>query len=209
MSRSGLRSAALTALLFSLQLFATQAMAVPFLVSVDTSVLNGTTGFLDLQLNPADSATPAALASVMGFGGNLGLLAGPAPEGDVTGTLPGALQLRNSTVFNSYFQAVQFGDLFSFIVDFTGDFLTSTAASGSSFSVSLFDDGLLPQLTNDVSGSLLRFELLAGNVTFQAFAANGRVAATVAPVALPGSASLFAAGMMLLLGSLLRRRYHG
>lgn len=206
MTRFGPRGVMFAGLLLCLQLLSGQALAVPFLISVDTSPLQGTSGFLDLQLNPADAATPGATSVISAFAGNLGLVGGAAPEGDVTGTLPGTLQLRNTTVFNSYFQAVQFGDLFQFVVDFTGDFITQASLSGSSFSVSLFSDALSPLLTNDVSGSLLRFELLAGNVTFQAFQVNGRAAANVTPIALPATSTLFAAGMLLMLSQVLRRR---
>ena len=204
MSRQGLRAWAFASLLLCLS--AGQASAVPFLVTVDTSSLQGSSGFLDLQFNPADVATPGALANVTAFAGNLGLVGAPLPEGDITGTLPGPVQLANTTAFNSYFQAVQFGTLFRFVVDFTGDFLTQPASLGTSFAVALLNDALVPLLTNDVSGSLLRFELQAGQVTFQAFQANGRVAATVSPVSLPGTAVLFVSGVLLLLGQALRQR---
>ena len=204
MSRQGMRGLALASLL--LCLIAGRAQAVPFLVSVDTSLLQGSTGFLDLQFNPADVGTPGALASISGFAGSLGLVGAPMPDGAVTGALPGTVQLANATAFNSYFQAVQFGALFRFVVDFTGDFLTQPSALGTSFSLALLNDALAPLLTNDVSGSLLRFELQAGQVTFQAFQANGRVAATVTPVPLPGTAVLFVAGALLLFGQALRRQ---
>ena len=205
MSRLGLRGVALASLL--LCLFVGHAHAVPFLISVDTGPLQGSSGFLDLQFNPADAASPGALASVAGFAGNLGLVDAPLPDGDVIGTLPGPVQLRNSTVFNSYFQAVQFGSLFSFVVDFTGDFLTQPSLFGTSFSVGLLDAAFQPLLTNDVSGGLLRFELLAGKVTFEALAVNGRAAATVTLISLPATNALFAVGLLLLLGgTLLRQR---
>ena len=206
MSRLGLRAFALASLVLCLQLFSARASAVPFLISVDTSPLQGSSGFLDLQFNPADVGTPGALATLSAFAGNLGLVGAPTLDGAASGTLPGALLLGNTAPFNAYFQAVQFGSLFSFVVDFTGDFLTQSSLLGTSFSVGLLNDGLAPLLTNDVSGSLLRFELQAGNVTFQAFQANGRVAASVTPVSLPASSTLFAIGMLLLLAGVLQRR---
>lgn len=188
-------------------LLAGQASAVPFLISVDTTPLQGASGFLDLQFNPADAGSPAAVASVSAFAGNLGLVGAPQPEGNVGGVLPGAVQLGNSTAFNSYFQAVQFGTLLRFIVDFTGDFMTQPSLFGTSFSVGLFNDALQPLLTNDVSGSLLRFELLAGRVTFEAFEVNGRASATVTPIPLPATGGLFALGaLLLLLGRMGMRR---
>jgi hypothetical protein len=205
MSPLGLRGLALTALL--LCLLAGRAGAVPFLITVDTGQLGGSSGFLDLQFNPADVASAGALASVSAFAGNLGLVGAPLSEGAVNGTLPGPVQLGNSTVFNSYFQAVQFGSLFRFVVDFTGDFLTQPSLFGTSFSVALLNDAFQPLLTEDASGSLLRFELLAGQVTFDAFQVNGRAAATVTPISLPATSALFVAGLLSLLGgTLLRRR---
>jgi hypothetical protein len=204
MSRQGLRDLALASLL--LCLIAGRAQALPFLVSVDTSLLQGSSGFLDLQFNPADVGAPGALASITGFAGELGLVGPAMPDGAVIGTLPGPVQLANAAAFNSYFQAVQFGALFRFVVDFTGDFLTQHSSLGTSFSLALLNDALAPLLTNDVSGSLLRFELQAGQVTFQAFQANGRIAATVTPVSLPGTAVLFVAGALLLFGQALRRQ---
>jgi len=206
MSRLGLRGVALASLVLCLQLFSARAGAVPFLISVDTSPLQGLSGFLDLQFNPADVGTPGALANISAFAGNLGLVGTPIVDGDVSGMLPGAVQLGNTGVFNAYFQAVQFGSLVRFVVDFTGDFLTQPSLLGTSFSVGLLNDGFMPLLTNDASGSLLRFELQAGNVTFQAFQANGRVAATVTPVPLPATSALFAAGLLLLFGQALLRR---
>jgi hypothetical protein len=205
MSRLGLRGVALASLVLCLQLFSARAGAVPFLISVDTSPLQGFSGFLDLQFNPADVGTPGALASISAFAGNLGLVDAPTLDGDASGTLPGALQLGNTAAFNGYFQAVRFGSLFRFVVDFTGDFLTQPSLLGTSFSLGLLNDAFNPLLTNDASGSLLRFELQGGNVTFQAFQANGRVAASVTPVSLPATSALFAAGMLLLLGQVLVR----
>jgi hypothetical protein len=204
MSRLGLCGLTLASLF--LCLFAGRAVAVPFLITVDTGALQGSSGFIDLQFNPADAASPGALASIAGVAGHLDLVAAPLLEGNVAGTLPGPVQLSNSTVFNSYFQAARFGSMFRFVVDFSGDFLLQPSLFGTSFSVGLLNDALQPLLTNDVSGTLLRFELLAGNVSFEAFAVNGRAAATVTPVALPATGALFALGALLLLGGTLRRR---
>ena len=205
MSRMSPRTLALAALLLCLPMLCGRALAIPFLVSVDTGSLQGTSGFLDLQFNPADAATPAALASVTGFGGNLNLIGMPLLDGDVSGTLQGGLQLRNTTAFNSYFQAVQFGDLLRFVVDFSGAFSSLPSSLGTSFALSLLDAAQQPLLTNDISGSLLRFELLAGDVTFQAFQVNGRAAATVTQVTAPGTGTLLLTGMLLLIAPGLRR----
>jgi hypothetical protein len=179
------------------------AMAVPFRVDLNTSPLAGSSGFVDLQLNPADGLAPSATATVTGAAGDLVLQGAPLIDGAVQGALPGTVTLANGTAFNDYFQTAVFGNSFSFLVDFAGDFLSSLSASGSSFALSLYDDdGVSPLLTTDPSGALLRFDLSAAGITFQTFAdAQGRTAATVTPQAaapVPAPTPLLLMGVGLL-----------
>jgi len=62
--------------------------AVVYGVTVDTSSVSGTSGFLEMQFNPGGSSL-AATATVSGFNAGSGVLI-PAPDvlGNVTGTLP-------------------------------------------------------------------------------------------------------------------------
>jgi hypothetical protein len=61
---------------------------ITYLVTVDTSSVNGNSGFLDFQFNsdPTSQAASAAISSFNAVGGTLG--AGPLP-GPLTFTIPG------------------------------------------------------------------------------------------------------------------------
>jgi len=99
-----------------------QAHAVPitFSVTVNSSTIAGTNGFLNLQLNPADSSAEALTATIMNFvqtGGSLAMTS--MNSGAVVGTLPGTVVFTNSTAFNDMFQGDEFGSVFSFNVMFS------------------------------------------------------------------------------------------
>lgn len=186
-------------LLICVGLCSASALAETYRVVVDTNALNGTNGFLDFQLNPANLSAPSGAAQITDFIGSVSLLSAPLIEGNVAGLLPGAITLANSTPFNDYFQSVQFGNSFSFTLDFSGDFLSLPSLSGTSFALSLYGaDAVTPLLTTDVSGSVLRFELAASNATFETFPATigGAPIVQVAPVPLPAAAWLLLSGVI-------------
>ncbi|MDY6944682.1 MAG: NF038129 family PEP-CTERM protein [Pseudomonadota bacterium] len=180
------------------------ALAQVFEVTVDTSALAGTTGYVDFQLNPADVSAPQAGASILDWAGNITLLGAPMVEGNVTGTLPGTLQLANSTAFNDYFHAVEFGDAIRFVVEFTGNSPFPVASVGTSFALALYDaDAVSPLLSDDISGSLVRFELALGELSYETFSPVAQVSA----VPLPAAAWLLLTGLTGLIG-VSRRRLH-
>jgi pimeloyl-ACP methyl ester carboxylesterase len=125
---------------------------------INTSSLDGTAGFLDIQFNPGPSAD-AAEASVFAFSTDGTLYSSPLAgnSGDATGTLPGDLTLQNDTVFNDVFTGIDFGTIIQFDVTFSGIAVTNPSAtgSGSTFSVGLYDSTASnPLLTSDPSGAL-------------------------------------------------------
>jgi hypothetical protein len=174
------------------------AQAAMYQVSVDTSSLAGSNGYLDLQLNPADVSAPTATAAISNLQGSLTLLAAADVAGGAGGALPGVVSLNNSSAFNDYFQSVQFGNVFSVILDINGDFLTQPSLLGTSFALSLYAaDGINPLLSTDASGALVIFALANQAITFQTFAdTNGTHAAQVAPVPLPAGVWLLLSGLL-------------
>lgn len=182
-------------------LFASVASAQSYLITVDTGELAGTDGYVNFQFNPADLTAPAADASILQWIGSTTLLDAPLIEGNVTGSLPGTVTMNNGTAFNDYFHATRFGDAFSFIVQFSGD--VSPVTLGTSFALALYAaDGATPLLTDDLSGSLVRFELGAPGVTYLAYSS----AVQVTPVPLPAAAWLLLSGIVTLAGAARSRR---
>lgn len=177
------------------------ALAQVFQVTVDTRSIAGTTGYVDFQLNPADLSAPEVGASILDWAGSITLLGAPIVEGSVTGSLPETVQLGNSTAFNDYFHEVEFGDTISFLVEFTGN-SPLPASLGTSFALALYGaDAVSPLLSDDISGSLIRFELASGDPSYQAFTSL----AQVTPVPLPAAAWLLLSGLTGLI-SVSRRR---
>lgn len=192
MKPSRISQALINGLLWVAALCAAPAFAQSYQVTIDTSAIAGETGYVDFQFNRADLFAPEAGASVLSWTGNISLLGAPIVEGSVTGALPGTLTLGNDTAFNDYFQAVEFGDMFSVIVQFSGD-APPASLIGTSFALSLYAaDAATPLLSDDVSGSIVRFELLGGDTTVETFSSF----AQVTPVPLPAAAWLLLSGVV-------------
>jgi len=100
------------------------ASSVQYLVTVNTSPVNTTSGFLDFQFNPGDASSQSATAQIMNFnsgGGTLVFnLGSPQASLSVSGTLPDTVTLVNGTPVNDYFQEFTYGDFFSFVLSLTG-----------------------------------------------------------------------------------------
>lgn len=185
---------------------AVRAGPITYHVSVDTSSINGQSGFLDLQFNPGGNTAKLATATVTNFtpAGNLQPLDPNNVQGDVTGSLPGPLALTNDT-FNDYFQGFTFGTSIAFDLTLSGPALDSPGGNfGSSFALSLYDStGTLPLLTNAVNGSVLTTNLNANGTTTAIPSPNAGggppvAAATPATSAVPEPSSL----LLLSMGSL-------
>jgi hypothetical protein len=184
----------------TLQPFATASAATVYQVSVDTSSLYGTTGYLDLQFNPGDVTSPSATATLRGFSGDVTLDSGAVVDGSASGALPGTLSFGNDTPFNAALQPVTFSNVFGFTISFSGAYETAVSGSGTRFSLALLDPAYDPLATVDPVGTILQFELMPGGAvaatTFNAdaFGAESIVTLTAVPVpaALPLLASAFA-----------------
>lgn len=191
-------------LLICAGLCSSTTLAQSYLITVDTSAIAGTSGYVNFQFNPADLMAPEAGASILQWAGSITLLDAPMIEGNVTGALPGMISLNNGTAFNDYFQAAQFGDAFSFVLQLAGNVFLPANSLGTSFALALYAaDAMTPLLSDDISGSLLRFELRPdGSSDYQAFGpdASSPSVVQVAPVPLPAAAWLLLSGVMGLLG---------
>ena len=167
------------------------AAAVSYTVNVDTSSVNGTSGFLDFQFNPGNATSQPATIQLVNFDPDGGSLAGPpSVTGNVTGTLPGTLTFANTTALNDYFQQFTYGSHVSFTVVLSGpaiDAPNGTATAGSTFSVSLYDMNQNPILTNQaaLTGAAGQIDInLDGSTTPTAFpnANNGPSVVMFTPI---------------------------
>jgi hypothetical protein len=145
-----------------------------YVVIVDPSGLSGTSGWMDVQFNPgALPGTQLAFADMEqpnAWLAGMGATMGSAFQSPLFGNV----QFQNTTPFNDYFQPLVFGSSPDFFfLNFTGPALESpdgTSTSGSSFSLSFFDDNLNPVLTNNPDGFAAIINInLDGTGTFDTF----------------------------------------
>lgn len=185
------------------------AATISYLVTVDTTLVNGTNGVLFFQFNaglPVPAADPA-IATVSGFT-PAGILQGgtESTSGSTSGTLPGSITFDNSGFPNLYQQNVIFGTGFSFLVTIDTT-VSGTAAAGSQFSLAITDGSFNPTaLTSDPDGFLLLIDTNAagaGSTTTYLTQAGGPSVVAFTPE--PGTWALMSAGL-LLVGVRFRRR---
>ncbi len=195
-----------------LMLAASAVLAGPvYTVSVDTSALAGVHGGIDFSfiqgpIMPVDAASVSILQFTSG--GTLGSL---STIGDVSGSLPGAVTLNNTSGLNDYFSDLWFGSQIGFVLVFSGPAVDSPsgfAGSGSSFAFSIFSDaaGTIPTLTTDsANGYALIIDVNPDGSTAVTNYSNQATVATPEPAGL-----LFGAAPLALLGSWwIRRRRLG
>jgi len=154
--------------------------AVTYFVTVNTSAVNPSSGFLDFQFNPGNGSTQAATATISGFTGGT-VVGAPQINGNVSGTLPGTVTFVNSTALNEAFQGFTYGASFSFVLTLSGpaiDTPNGTSTAGSTFGVGLYDNTMTPILTNQ--GATTGF---AGSVNINL---NGTTTPTAFPTATNG-----------------------
>src|SRR5262249_51366579 len=137
--------------------------AVHYRVSMDTSLLAGRTGYVDLQFNSAGVADGSvAYLEVSGFTAPGATLGGHSSVGDTMGDVVTGLSMRSGSVLNQFKQAIAFGDEVQFDVRLTGSAVSMPAhdSFGLAFAVQVLDgDGITPLLTKQRSGSLVQLNL--------------------------------------------------
>jgi len=187
-------------------------------LSVDTSSLNGQSGYLDIQFNPGDSSAEADTATVTNFQTIGGILAQPPIlTGDASGSLPGTLTLVNGTAYNDVFQGFTYGSSFGFNLTLSGPAIDSPGGTvGSAFALSLYAaDGITPLLTTDPNGSVSTVYLNANGTasaeTFPQSPTDNTPAASVTAVPEPSTLTMvllfssLQAGLILLRSARRRR----
>ena len=163
------------------------ALAGPmYRVSLDTTALAGTTGYLDLGLNGPLDASPT-MASISNFSG--AFLNGSLYSGNASGDVDSGVFLSTGPDFNFFDQLVAFGGMFSFDVSID----LGAGNNGTLFSVAVVDDQFNYL---GAAGNLIELNLFSGQpaqlLTLEtAFA-------SVAEVPEPGEWLLLATGLLMI-----------
>ncbi len=172
-------------------------------VTINTSSLAGTNGYLYFQYTPLDAANSSA--TVYGFSSD-GTLAG-SPSAVVNGTavsgqLPGSVTFANTNGVNDYNHGITFGNTIAYHLSFSDPGVGGIPGGSSTFSLGLFsdEDGLKPLMTGD--GTLYTLSLMNDGTTSSQILATNDVSVTATPI--PAAAWLFGSGLMGLAG--IRRR---
>ena len=179
-------------------------LGITYTVSVNTSPINGTSGFLDFDFAPGFDSQ-GAFVTITGFSPTAFLVGAPQVNGDVVGSLATSLTINNTTAFNDYFQGFDYGNTISFQLSFGGPALVApngTSASGSTFVFGMFDNtGSNPFLTTDPNGNTFTVDVnLDGTTSVTTFPSNaqgGAPAATVTATPEPSPFLLVALGLAI------------
>ena len=193
----------ITLLITAVMLFAASAAfaSLSYDITVDTSSLSGTDGYLYLQYIPvANAVNSSATLSNFLTDGTLGSQSLNVVNGAaVTGTLPGSVVFLNANGINDYNHAIHFGNGLSFNLVLDSANFGAPSVGSSTFSLGLFSDefGMTPLVTSD--GTFLSVSLMNdGTATAQVFA-NGTTA-NASPTPIPAAAYLFGSGLLGLVG---------
>jgi hypothetical protein len=170
--------------------------------TVNTSSLNGQSGFLDFDLAPGSVPAPSVTAIISGFSTDAAF--NPASIiltlPDATGNLSSTVVLDNATNFNDAFQPVTFGNFVDFEVTLSGPGINTPDSNGTAFFFSLYDStgsvGLLTDSPfNDLAG--VTVDSTNGIVPYTNPQVPGGVSvASIAAVPEPATYSLVSLGLV-------------
>ena len=137
--------------------------SVTYLVTLDTSALQGGAGFLSFQFNSgALPGSPAATAHVTQFIAHDATLLGATTDGVTTGDLTTEVIVGVGGVLNRFTQGIQFGDRIQFELTIDGDGITMPKLGlfGDVFAIQLLAaDGVTALLSADASAAALKIDL--------------------------------------------------
>ncbi len=170
-------------------------------VSVDTSSLNSTDGYLYLQYIPvANAVNSTATVSSFLTDGTLGSQSSFVANGSaVSGTLPGTVVFANTNGDNDYNQAIHFGNSINFKLILDSANFGSTSVGSSTFSFGLFGDEFGAQPLFNVSDPYIAGTLFTVSLNNDG-TATAKVMAPQATVPVPAAAWLLGSGLMGLAG---------
>ena len=175
-----------TPLLACLLLSFTQAKADPvtFHVSINTTPIAGTAGFLAFDLL-GGSPLQGNTATIVAFA-TTGVLGSSSTSGNVTGSLTSPpLVLTTSVFFNEFLQGVTFGSgLTTFDLTLSSNFMTGSVPD--SFSFFLLDSTFNPFTTSDPTGANALFVIDITNATTPTVFTSSFASVTVTPAG-PGA----------------------
>lgn len=130
------------------------AVAGPtYYVTVDTGSFAGQTGLLDFSFSNGFIGTVGATATLSGFNGSFG--SEYERFGSVSGAIPGAVTLVNDGLISYLTQHVDLGGVFSFMVNFSGDFESIDDVNESLLSIALYNDSLSSMLARLVDFTIV------------------------------------------------------
>lgn len=179
-------------LVLLVMLAASSAFAVPYHVTIDTTSLNGTPGYLYLQYGGLNAVPSTATVSdysggVLAAANSANVVNGSA----LSGMLPNTVVFANTNGINDYNHGITFGNAINFNLLFASNSFGAPAGGNSTFSLGLYGDenGSTPLL----GGTLFTIDLKNdGNTSYEVFSNH----ANVAPVPEPGTIVLLSAGLL-------------
>jgi hypothetical protein len=177
----------------------TRASAAPitFHVSVNTTPLAGTSGFLAFDLISGDPLQTNT-ATIVGFA-TTGVLGSSSISGDVTGSLtsPPLVLTTPGDFFNEFLQGITFGSgLTTFDLTLSSNFITGSIPD--SFSFFLLDSMFTPFATSDPSGANALFAIDINNAITPIVFTSSFATVTVTPA---GTSAVPEPATMVLLSS--------
>jgi hypothetical protein len=184
------------------------ASSIAYTVSVNTSFVSGTTGYIDMEFNPGVPASQPATANVVDLytNGTLNGFTDPTNTltgitGDVTGMLPQMVTFDNGQTTNDYAEQIKFGSYIQFYLFLSGSAIDNpNGAGGGSFFLDFYD-GNFNQLLTDSFGVLqvnINGDGTATAITFPYAGNGGNPVVSLSGVPEPSTLLLFAGALPLL-----------